>query len=437
MKKVTAILLLVLILVPTIVSCGGNNEITTTETPTTEAPTTESPTTETPTMEAPTTESPTTETPTTEIPTTKPISEYSIKYELNGGTNNEDNPSTYKTGDTITLSFPTKEDYMFMGWYTDSELTSEIKEIADKTEDITLYADWIPYSEVFKFYEGEDGYTISIWPTCYIETIIIPSTYKGIPVIKLGGPSDMRRRSYNFEVEIVIIPDSITDITSEALCTSIVLPEQEFLLKHIEVDANNPNYKSIDGVLYSKDGKELIRYPSSKDATTFTIPDSVTTIGCAAFYGCANLNTLKIPDSVTSIEKIAFVYCKSIEEIVIPDSVTYMERNNFAYCTALKKAVLSSNCKEIPSYAFTSCTALENVVIPEGVTTIDYWAFEGCSSLKNIVIPNSVTEIKGSVFRGASNNFTIYCRAESKPDEWEEHWSEGAKEVIWGYTAEE
>ena len=54
MKKITALLILTMLLVSLIAGCNDNNT-TTTETPTTEAPTTEAPTTETPTTEAPTT----------------------------------------------------------------------------------------------------------------------------------------------------------------------------------------------------------------------------------------------------------------------------------------------------------------------------------------------------------------------------------------------
>ena len=71
MKKLMSILLVVLMLIPLIASCGGNDVTTTTEMPTTETPTTEAPTTEAPTTEAPTTEAPTTEAPTTEAPTTE------------------------------------------------------------------------------------------------------------------------------------------------------------------------------------------------------------------------------------------------------------------------------------------------------------------------------------------------------------------------------
>ena len=72
--------------------------------------------------------------------TTESATTYSITYELNGGTNSENNPAEYKTGDTVSLDFPTKEDYMFAGWYTDSAFTTDIAEIKDTEEDLILYA---------------------------------------------------------------------------------------------------------------------------------------------------------------------------------------------------------------------------------------------------------------------------------------------------------
>lgn len=70
---------------------------------------------------------------------------YQINYELDGGTNNSDNPSSYVVGETISLEEPTKDGYSFEGWYENSSFTgSEVTEISGRTEDITLYAKFVP-----------------------------------------------------------------------------------------------------------------------------------------------------------------------------------------------------------------------------------------------------------------------------------------------------
>jgi hypothetical protein len=77
-------------------------------------------------------------------------------------------------------------------------------------------------------------------------------------------------------------------------------------LTSITVDEGNQYYKSIDGNLYTKDGKTLIQYAAKKDNTSFEIPDSVTSIGDFAFAYCFDLKSITIPDSVTSIGSSAF-----------------------------------------------------------------------------------------------------------------------------------
>ncbi len=71
---------------------------------------------------------------------------YTISYELNGGTNNESNPTEYTADtETITLAAPTKAGYTFAGWYTEAEFTNETGSIAKgSTGNKTFYAKWKP-----------------------------------------------------------------------------------------------------------------------------------------------------------------------------------------------------------------------------------------------------------------------------------------------------
>ena len=66
-----------------------------------------------------------------------------------------------------------------------------------------------------------------------------------------------------------------------------------------------------------------------------TIPNSVTSIGSSAFYGCSKLTSITIPNSVTSIETSAFEYCSSLTSIVIPNSVTSIGSSAFSGCSSL------------------------------------------------------------------------------------------------------
>ena len=100
----------------------------------------------------------------------------------------------------------------------------------------------------------------------------------------------------------VVIGDSVTSIGVSVFfgCSS---------LTSITVSENNAAYKSIDGNLYSKDGQTFIQYTKGKTETSFTIPDSVTSIGVEAFRDCSSLTSVVIGDSVTSIGNYAFYEC--------------------------------------------------------------------------------------------------------------------------------
>ncbi len=213
----------------------------------------------------------------------------------------------------------------------------------------------------------------------------------------------------------VVIPNSVTSIGRGAFyyCTS---------LENINVAEDNENYKSIDGNLYTKDGKTLIQYAIGKSQTAFTIPNSVTSIGVLAFSCCDSLTSVVIPNSVTSIGDATFTNCTSLTSInFAEDNENYKSIDGNLY---------TKDGKTLIQYAIGKTQT--SFTIPNSVTSIGNTAFYGCSSLTSVVIPNSVTSIGDNAFREC-DLLTIYCEEESKPNGWSSSWNNSNRPVVWGY----
>ncbi|MBQ4155521.1 MAG: leucine-rich repeat domain-containing protein, partial [Clostridia bacterium] len=234
----------------------------------------------------------------------------------------------------------------------------------------------------------------------------------------------------------VTIPYSVTSIGEEAFYEC-------YSLKSIIVNGNNSNYSSANGVLFNKNKTELIRYPIGKTSTSYTIPDSVTSIGDSAFRGCDSLTSMTIPNSVTSIGEYAFYGCDSLTSITIPNSVTSIGDSAFSYCSSLTSIIIPESVTSIGKEVFCYCFSLESIIvdsnnsnysstngvlfdkdkteliqypirktstsytIPDSVTNICAWVFYSCSSLTSITIPNSVTSIGDYAFYGCDSLTSI------------------------------
>ena len=217
--------------------------------------------------------------------------------------------------------------------------------------------------------------------------LTIPDTLGGYPVTSIGN--------YAFDgcksLTSVTIPDSVTSNGSRAFSSSTSLTS-------IHVSAGNANYCSVDGVLYNKAQTALICYPAGKTAASFTVPDSVTAIGNAAFDSCTSLTSVTIPDSVTSIGSSAFYKCSSLISVTIGNGVTSIGVSAFYKCSSLTGLTIGNGVTSIGGSAFSDCSSLTNVTIPDSVTYIGDYAFDGCESLTSVTIPDSVTSIGSYAF---------------------------------------
>lgn len=202
----------------------------------------------------------------------------------------------------------------------------------------------------------------------------------------------------------IYIPKSITSIGSSAfsICSSMT---------NINVEASNPSYNSIDGVLFDKTITTLIQYPIGKNESTYLIPSSVTTIGNFAFEGCSFIDSINIPNNIVSICRMAFHACDSLNVVNIGSGVTTIEEGAFFECYSLTAINVNRDnskysSKEGVLYDKTGTAlvlypiknTMTSYTIADSVTLICQWAFHKCIYLSALTCE---AEIPPRVLDGA------------------------------------
>lgn len=150
-------------------------------------------------------------------------------------------------------------------------------------------------------------------------------------------------------------------------------------LCEFEVSAKNKSFKVVDGILYSKDMKNLILCPQNASGT------------------------VSIPDEVVTIKEQSFFECENIKEVNIGKNVKYIDEAAFYGCKNLKKVNMSDSVKKIRSYAFSECSSLEDFYVGESVTYIGNGAFYNCNSLSKVTCLNKNIELGADIFTHGAN----------------------------------
>lgn len=195
-------------------------------------------------------------------------------------------------------------------------------------------------------------------------------------------------------------------------------------LTSITVDEENPYFMVDDGVLYSKDKRELLYCPKNfsgiyrvaeevkrigksafrncNQLTEIVLPEGLEVIGDTAFYGCTQLKQISLPKSVSQIGTYAYKGCP-LQGTLDLMNIKDIGEGAFEGCTGLTSVVLPENLLRIEASLFQGCTGLTVVNIPQCVTAIGISAFASCSRLQSVAIPDEVERIEDYAFKGCSN----------------------------------
>lgn len=221
------------------------------------------------------------------------------------------------------------------------------------------------------------------------------------------------------KLESVVIPDGVenvagdcfngSNITVISFPNSINLTGYEFAgmnkLKTINISSDNPNYKTEDGNLYSKDGKKLFQYLKSEDEI-IKIPEGVTTLMPYSIRN-KNVKNIILPETLESIRVTAFSNISGIEVINIPKNVKPFDAralpsnfkinvsNENGYIKSVDDTMVLSKDGKI---LYATSRGIETFSIPNTVESIESYSFYYNHNIKSINIPNGVKEIKKLAF---------------------------------------
>ena len=212
---------------------------------------------------------------------------HTITYELNGGVNHSKNPYSFTENDAVILREPTKDGYIFVGWYESLNLSGSVVKgwfAGDKTENVTLYAMWLK-----------------------------------------DGNGDMTKLT----VTASNVADTILELPEKEYTISVSGEITSNIIRNIRAAMKNRASAKIHLDLSATTGLASIgnEFNSCYNLTSIIIPDSVTSIINGAFEGCSSLTSVTIPDGVTRIYNGAFSGCSNLTSVTFENTTGWYNNN--------------------------------------------------------------------------------------------------------------
>ena len=241
-------------------------------------------------------------------------------------------------------------------------------------------------------------------------TLVDEHAFSNIPTltkVQFGLGENIRLMSnafYHTGLETLRIPANVTYIGEYCF---VGLEK----LTAFEVDAGNPNYTAVDGLLMSKDQRKLIAVPAGRTGS-LTVPQTVEVIGFGAFEQ-SKLTQVQFPEdaNILTIGYRAF-FGSAIREITVPASVVSIDYYAFAYCEALESVTFAGGdqLKGIYEGAFLGCINLEHIELPDSIVEISDFAFYGCSKLDRVPVSSTAVVLGiydyAFAYTGINGDFT-------------------------------
>ena len=199
------------------------------------------------------------------------------------------------------------------------------------------------------------------------------------------------------------------------------LVAEEVLSTEVTYEDLAEGVKDEYGVIYSKDGKRLLK--GNETLTEYTVRKGTRVICDGAFgvyidefgFLCYSfLTSLTLPSSLKSIGDEAFGGCRSLTSLTLPSSLQSIGNSAFRDCNSLTSLTLPSSLQSIGDYAFGCCRSLTSLTLPSSLQSIGDYAFYGCSSLSSLTLPSSLQSIGDSAFGRCSSLTSLYIPTDTE-----------------------